>query len=152
MAGPREVLALPLSTEERLVGLALLGYDETSHRELRFLNTVAKEMGTAIQAMLGRQALIAKEQNLEAIVTGTTDAIIQVGIDRLISDFNPAAERLTGYEAAEVLNRPCLEVLRCAEGSGCGGDCVFSQVLNSGEPIPYAELEIAGRNGLRQVA
>lgn len=152
VAGSRQVLALPLSTEERLVGLALLGYDETSHRELRFLHTVAKEMGTAIQAMLGRQALIAKEQNLEAIVTGTTDAIIQVGVDSLISDFNPAAERLTGYEAAEVLNQPCLEVLRCAEGSGCGGDCVFAQVLSSGEPIPYAELEIAGRNGLRQVA
>ena len=152
LAGQRQVLALPLSTEARLVGLALLGYDETSQRELRFLSTVAKEMGTAIQAMLGRQALIAKEQNLEAIVAGTTDAIIQVGVDCLISDFNPAAERLTGYEAAEVLNRACLEVLRCTEGSGCGGDCVFSQVLSSGEPIPYAELEIAGRNGLRQVA
>jgi PAS domain S-box-containing protein len=152
VAGQREVLALPLLTEERLVGLALLGYAENSWRELRFLNTVAKEMGTAIQAMLARQALIAKEQNLEAIVTGTTDAIIQVGLDRLISDFNPAAERLTGYEALEVLNHPCAEVLRCTQGHGCGGDCIFEQVLVSGEPIPYAELVVSGRNGLRYVA
>jgi PAS domain S-box-containing protein len=151
-AAQHEILTLPLLAEERPIGLILLGYRETSRRELRFLNTVAKEMGTAIWAMTARQVLIAKEQNLEAIVTGTTDAIIQVGVDRLICDFNPAAERLTGYAAVDVLNQPCAGVLRCADGSGCGGNCIFAQVLQSDEPIAYTELVVAGRGGPQHVA
>jgi signal transduction histidine kinase len=148
------VLCLPLLAEERQIGLVLLAYQENPSRELRFLNTVAKEMGTAIQAMIARQALIAKEQNLEAIITGTTDAVIQVGVGRLICDFNPAAERLTGYQATAVLNRSCNEVLHCAEteGSGCGGSCIFATVINSGEPIPYTELLLAGPYGPTHVA
>src|SRR5690349_2571078 len=37
-------------------------------------------------------------------------------------------------------------------GSGGGGACFFAQVLSGGEPIPYTELALVGRNGPRHVA
>lgn len=147
-----EILVLPLFAEDYPVGVVLLGCTTPPPRELRFLNTVAKEMGAAIQATATRQALFAKEQNLEAIINGTTDAIIQVGLDRLVSGFNPAAEQLTGYPASLVTGWSCAQLFGCAEGSGCGEACLFGKTLESAKPIPYTELRIAGRNGERHVA
>jgi signal transduction histidine kinase len=162
-----DVLSLPLMAEERMVGIALLAHAGASARvaslyegKARFLQTVAKEMGTALLVMEGRQALLAQEQKLEAIVASTTDAIIQVGVDQQIRDFNPAAERLTGYSTSDALTRMCADIFGCpdelkVEGSkdnlptfnslgGCGGRCPFVQVLAEREPIPYAEIVIAG--------
>ena len=146
------VLTLPLFAEDRLVGLALLAHSGAPRRELRFLHTVAKEMGTALVAMAGRQALREQEQKLEAIVAGTTDAIIQVGPDRRVRGFNPAAERLLGGTAPAALGRPCREVLGCGNSSGCGGVCPFTQVLTTREPIPNVEMLVSGPGGTRHVA
>jgi PAS domain S-box-containing protein len=146
------VLTLPLFAEDRLVGLALLAHPGAPRRELRFLHTVAKEMGTALLAMAGRQALREQEQKLEAIVAGTTDAIIQVGPDRRVRGFNPAAERLLGGTAPDALGRPCGEVLGCGNSSGCGGVCPFTQVLTTREPIPNVEMLVSGPGGMRHVA
>lgn len=150
MAGA-QVLSLPLVAEDRLIGLALLAHQSGTQREPRFLQTVAKEMGTALLVMEGRQALLAQEQKLEAIVASTTDAIIQVGTDRRIRDFNPAAERLTGYTTADALTHACGEIFGCSTQSGCRGACPFAEVLASREPIPYAEIELASTNGKRHI-
>lgn len=147
-----QILELPLLAEERLIGLVLLGHNSVAPRESQFLNTVTKEMGTAIQAMIARQTLWAKEQNLEAIVNGTTDAIIQVDLDQHIRDFNPAAEQLTSYSATEVLGQPCSQILSCTIDSGCGGSCIFAKVIKSGEPLPYLEMKLATKYGPRTVA
>ena len=147
-----DVLPVTLMAEDRQMGLVLLAHRGHSQRETRFLQTVAKEMGTALLVMEGRQALRTQEQKLEAIVDSTTDAIIQVDADGHVRDFNPAAERLTGYAVADALTRSCSEILGCSRHSGCGGNCPFVQVLSTGEPIPYAEIAMAGREGQRHVA
>jgi two-component system, OmpR family, phosphate regulon sensor histidine kinase PhoR len=119
------------------------------------LQTVAKEMGTALRAMQGRQALFAQEQKLEAIVDSTTDAIIQVGPDLQVRHFNPAAERLTGHLTEDALTRSCGDVLGCRsgeQGSGCKGACPFAQVLSSREAIPYAEIEVVSGGERRYLA
>ncbi len=151
-AADHAVLTLPLFAEDRLVGLALLAHPGAPRRESRFLHTVAKEMGTALVAMAGRQALREQEQKLEAIVAGTTDAIIQVGPDRRVRDFNPAAEWLLGWTAGAALGRACQEVLGCGSHSGCGGDCPFAQVLTTHEPIPNVELVVGEQGQPRHVA
>ncbi len=151
-AADHAVLTLPLFAEDRLVGLALLAHPGAPRRESRFLHTVAKEMGTALVAMAGRQALREQEQKLEAIVAGTTDAIIQVGPDRRVRDFNPAAERLLGSTAGVALGRSCRDVLGCGSHSGCGGACPFAEVLTTREPIPNVELVVGEQGRPRHVA
>ncbi|MDQ6694756.1 MAG: ATP-binding protein [Chloroflexota bacterium] len=151
----RQVLALPLMAEERLIGLALLRHSGELGRRERFLQTAAKEMGTALRAMQGRRELLIQEQKLEAIVDSTTDAIIQVGPDLQVRHFNPAAEQITGYLAGYALAHSCGEVLGCeagAEGIGCKGACPFAQVLLTREPVLHAEIEVESGGTRRYLA
>ena len=51
-------------------------------------------------------ALGAPRDELAAIVASCSEAIVSVGRAGLISTWNPAAERLYGYTAAEAIGRP----------------------------------------------
>ena len=65
-----------------------------------------------------RKALQAREQYLHAVVANALDGIMTVSDDGTIQSFNPAAERIFGYSAAEII--------------GCNLDWLF--------PEPYASV------------
>jgi len=77
----------------------------------------------------------------------TTDAMVAIGPDLRIIAWNDAATNLLGYQANEVLGRPCHEILcwrdRC-------GDAVCNGVCAAGEPGDEDELigttEVLGRS------
>ena len=50
-------------------------------------------------------ASTAAERRLAAIVQSSDDAIFSVTADGLIEDWNPAAERLYGFRAAEIVGK-----------------------------------------------
>lgn len=52
---------------------------------------------------LARQAVVDSEARLAAIVTNASDAVISISADSSITLFNPAAERIFGYTAAQML-------------------------------------------------
>jgi PAS domain S-box-containing protein len=53
-----------------------------------------------------REALRAAHQNLQALIQASPLAIVHLNQEGLIQDWNPAAERIFGWHANEVLGRP----------------------------------------------
>ena len=86
----------------------------------------------------------AERSRLAAIVESSRDAIIGVGLDGRISDWNPAAQKLYGYSAVEIVEQD-IEVLipekRTNERVG-----VLAR-LREGEDLPPFETERQRKDG-----
>ena len=83
-----------------------------------------------------RRALDDERAELTAIVEGATDAILQVDDGCRVVRINPAGLALLGRTNAEVLGRPCWDVLGCAESVGRGrptsrAACPLAEVLRT---------------------
>ncbi len=68
--------------------------------------------------------LISRQQNLQLVLDNLSEGVLAHDKDRVITFFNRAAERITGYDRAEVVDRDCHEVF--PEGF-CGGSCRFTE-------------------------
>ena len=79
--------------------------------------------------------LLADKENLERILDSLMEGIIAHDKERRILFFNRAAEKITGYDRAEILGRDCHD----AFGSPfCGGRCSFcGEPPNSWTNIDY---------------
>lgn len=69
------------------------------------------------------EALLSSEAKLRAVINGALDAIVSINEKGDIIEFNPAAERIFGYQRRDVMGRPLAEVmippsLRAAHGIG----------------------------------
>jgi PAS domain S-box-containing protein len=87
------------------------------------------------------------------LLEGTADAAFVVTIEGEICSWNAAAEKLTGYAAADVLSRTCHEILRGRGALGtvvCGGECSVHRCAVDTESIPTFDLEITTRSGERR--
>ncbi|MCK5319421.1 MAG: sigma 54-interacting transcriptional regulator [Anaerolineales bacterium] len=88
--------------------------------------------------------LLADKKNLERILDSLMEGIIAHDKERRILFFNRAAEKITGYDRAEILGRDCHD----AFGSPfCGGRCSFcGEPPNSWTNIDYP-VNIATKDG-----
>ena len=66
--------------------------------------------------------LLLHKEAMEAVIDSLNDAIIAHDVQRRITVFNRAAERLTGLQRDDVLGRDCHDIL---EGGFCGSRCTF---------------------------
>ena len=66
--------------------------------------------------------LMSHSRNLELVLDSMGEAVIAHDLERRITFFNRAAERLTGLDRSQVLGRDCHDVLR---GGLCGSRCAF---------------------------
>ena len=86
------------------------------------------------------------------ILNGISDGLYFVDLNRRITFWNRAAERLTGYEAREVVGRNCADNILShvdSEGSNlCEGLCPLARTLQDGEPRE-AEVFLHHRQGHR---
>jgi len=60
----------------------------------------------AARDIMGRKLAEAESARLAAIVESSNDAIVSASLAGVIESWNPAAEQIFGYKAAEVLGRP----------------------------------------------
>ncbi|MBW2109076.1 MAG: PAS domain-containing sensor histidine kinase [Deltaproteobacteria bacterium] len=71
-------------------------------------------------------------------------AVMAVDDKLMITDFNPWAEKVTGYPADEATGNKCGDILR---GGLCNGRCPLKKVLNQENPVVQLETTICDRSG-----
>ena len=84
----------------------------------RLVNTIIFEATERMQYELELRRARNEAQQLAAIVTSSSDAIISVGFDGIVKTWNPAAMRLFGYAEAEAVGRSVDELI-VPEGGIC---------------------------------
>src|SRR5688500_15570131 len=77
--------------------------------------------------------MIGFDEELAAIVRGTTGAIVGKSLDGTITSWNEGAERLYGFTADEIIGQPITTIIpadRRAE------EALIFEKVNLGEPVP----------------
>jgi PAS domain S-box-containing protein len=133
---------VPVLVGEKLVGVLDVQSTEVnafSEDDLRTLSSVAAQAAIAIERVRLYKAALAERKRTERIVTSIADGVITVDRELRILSLNPAAERMTNWQEAEAIGRPCAEVLRLTSESGeplCNESCAEL----SGHSFPRARI------------
>ena len=121
LGGTESYLGVPIPAGDRAIGVFAIGSrDKGAFDEghVRFLSTLASTLGVGIEN--ARLVLAQKEseeqdrrrrQYLEALVAISPVAIVTMDRNEIVSDWNPAAARLFGYEPGEAVGRSIYELL-----------------------------------------
>ena len=115
---------------------------------IRVIQLARHELAVAFQGARLREALERERQELTAVVSGTTDVILQVDAEQRVVRLNPAGERLLGLTATEALGQTCGGLLGCGTAGGHDPSaCPLAEVMATGEPVAYRETAIRGLDG-----
>jgi PAS domain S-box-containing protein len=97
----------PLVVEDRLVGvMAMFATRPLTESALNALVSVADEIALGIDRARASQALRASEALTRAVVDNMMEALIIVDEKIIVRAMNPAAARIFGYAAEELVGRP----------------------------------------------
>jgi PAS domain S-box-containing protein len=132
----KQVVALPLTVEDRLLGLIYLfrsGSIAFSGNDQSVLASFADQAAIAVRnAQLYQQVSVEKQQ-LDAVIQRSADGIMILDPALHVRVFNQALSRITGWPAEKAIGRPCYEVLNL--------DLVSGQDLCSSEVQKAAFLD-----------
>ncbi len=81
---------------------------------------------------------------LIAILHSITDGVLTIDKQWQITSFNPAAEKITGFSAEEVIGKRCYEVL---QSKTCKEGCPLRETMETKVPIYNYEIEIINARG-----
>ncbi|MGH9795428.1 MAG: PAS domain S-box protein, partial [Candidatus Acidiferrales bacterium] len=136
----------PLSSRSgKLVGMISTHWrrpHQPSERDLRLLDILARQAADLIERNLAAEA----QARLAAIVQSSDDAIISKNLDGIITSWNPAAERIFGYTAAQAIGKHITIIIppELHEEEQSILEC-----LRNGEPIEHYETVRVARDGRR---
>ncbi len=106
-------------------------------------NTMAEKLQASYRGLedkirVATAQLAREKESLQAIVTALGEGLMVVDTDRRIVMWNRAAERITGYDTAEVFGRPCAEILQTGTEEGdatCETGCPVASCLVDRRPV-----------------
>jgi len=148
-----QVIALPLTFEERLLGLIYLFRSGTiafSANDESVLSSFADQAAIAVRNAQLYQQVSAEKQQLDAIIEHGADGVMIVDPELRILVFNRALSQMTGWPAEEAIGKPCYQVLALEDVSGrdlCSAD-PGAVTFQDGEPW-VAEGELCRPGGSR---
>ena len=91
-------------------------------------------------------------EDLSKLLQGTADAAFAVNDQGLICAWNRAAEKLFGYPASEVVDKPCAPLFQGRSSLGteiCGEPCSQIECAVLNKEIPSYDVEVKLRSGRR---
>jgi PAS domain S-box-containing protein len=96
-----------------------------------------------------------ERQQTEAIIDASADGVMLVDAERAIVHFNPAAERLSGWQKNEAIGRHCGEVFGCRgatpeEAAEHEKHCPLALALETNTEQWSTEMHAYARNGKRR--
>ncbi|PYM65878.1 MAG: hypothetical protein DMD79_03950 [Candidatus Rokuibacteriota bacterium] len=145
-ASCRAVLAVPLSMQERVVGV--LNVSGRTGRifgeeEVHVVEAFAAHAAVALEnAQLYEDARAARDF-LRSIATNSADAIITTDVRGRTTYFSPGAEEMLGYHAGEVLGRPLAQFYRSGVEEG---RALMRRLWTEGR-IQHYESAFRGKDG-----
>jgi PAS domain S-box-containing protein len=86
---------------------------------------------------------------LEAVFAQLSDAVLLYDKDLKIAGLNPAAEKLFGMSAEEMVGRDCRDVFRCAS---CENECGMIEGLHQASGSPLNTVRLHTDNGRERLA
>ncbi|MBI4240742.1 MAG: PAS domain-containing protein [Candidatus Rokubacteria bacterium] len=103
-------LAFPIWDEDRLNGVLILGPklsgDPYFADDTDLLSTLAGQAGIAIKNAQLHQEVVLVNEYIDNILKTMESGVVAVSVERKITLFNPAAERMTGLPAASIRSGP----------------------------------------------
>lgn len=121
--------------------------------ELGQLATAFNTMRLNLRSTIATLAL--ERQQTQAIIDASANGIILVDSQRTILQFNPAAERLSGWQRSEALGKHCWEILGCRgvtpeEAEEHERICPITLASQRGSEQAAIEMHASSRNGQRR--
>ncbi|MGI5835432.1 MAG: GAF domain-containing protein [Chloroflexota bacterium] len=141
----------PMRAQDRRVGAVLVSGrpDGFNENDIRLLTILAANAAVIVQNAILYQSVDRERDELEAIISNTSDAIVIMDMDNRVTRVNPAAEALTGWRADEMVGRRCDEVLVSSNTPGRGSTSVgptLEEAIEKREPVPYFETVITTKD------
>jgi PAS domain S-box-containing protein len=93
-----------------------------------------------------RQKAEERQAQLAAIIDSSRDAVISKSLDGIVISWNPAAEALFGYSAAEMIGQ---SILRIVPPDGVAEETELLKRLQSGQGVEHYETTRVTRTGQR---
>lgn len=88
--------------------------------------------------------LFTENARLISILNSITDGVLTVDNEWRITSFNPAAERITGHKAENVMGKQCYEVMK---SETCKTNCPLRKTMATKIPVYDYEIEIVNARG-----
>ncbi|MGB3477683.1 MAG: sigma 54-interacting transcriptional regulator [bacterium] len=88
--------------------------------------------------------LFTENARLISILNSITDGVLTVDNEWRITSFNPAAEKITGHKAENVMGKQCYEVMK---SETCKTNCPLRKTMATKIPVYDYEIEIVGARG-----
>ncbi len=147
----RQVVALPMTMEESLMGVVYIFRSEGgafSANDRQVLASFADQAAIAVRNATLYQQVTAEKRLLDAIIDNSADGVMILDQDRRILVFNQALSNMTGWSPKEAIGRSCHEVLALHDRRGrdiCEEECPL-RGLSPDENL-YVEGNLEGEDG-----
>jgi PAS domain S-box-containing protein len=150
-SGHRRALAVPLATPAEPLGM-LLFYDRVGMEgfeagELSVAAALARELVGFMDRVELMHAIDEERRKLADIVESTSDGILTIDSDGVVTSWNAGLADMTGYAAEELVGTRHFGLLRARDGNG--RDVLIERwlgLLESGGALP-SDLQVVSADG-----